>query len=228
MSTEKVWKVGQTMRVIQNRLQKILDYVPVSPNIYMGDDLLKKANVTVQNWDLADTDEFFGCLPQEEFARLLPYDIDKEDYVPYEEVKNPQSPPPRNIWDCETSAREILEWFDELRQRKVSRSGWGDLWPITAWAPREKFRYENLYSYARYSSYAKCNPVPWFLRDTYCCDNNPHHIYHAWHGDEGKEGAILRSELTILARCMKGLMLKPEFCVYNVPVSLYAFLFHLS
>ena len=223
MSTEKIWKVGQTMRVIQSRLREILNYVPVSPNIYMDDDLLKKANVAVQKWDLADTDEFFGCLPQEDFARLLPCDIDKEEYVPY-----PQSSPPCDVWDRETSAGEILDWFHELRTRKVSHSGWGVLWPSATWAPREKFKYENLFDYAKWISYAKCTSVPWFLRNAYCLDDNPHHIYHVWHGDEGKEGAILRSELTILARCMKGLMLKPEFCVYNVPVSLYAFLFHLS
>ena len=221
MKKESVWKVGESMQRIQLGLQMIIQTVDTSPNIYLDDESLEEMQVNKEDWDLTDTDEFFACLPHEDFAKLMPTEPDDQDFVPYEQVEPPKSAAPHSIWGRERSAREILQWFEELQYRKVSVDGRGFFWPCGAssWAPRNKLKYENLYDYARTPP-----SVPWYLFNVYTNDDKPHHIYHAWHGDEGKDGAILQSELFIIARCMKGRMAAPTFCDHNVPVSLHSFL----
>ena len=48
--------------------------------------------------------------------------------------------------------------------------------------------------------------------------DKPHQVYLGTHGNAGREGVILRSELQILIRCMKGRMADPALCVHSVPV----------
>ena len=218
MKKDNVWKIGPTMQRIQIALQQITQIVDEDPNVYLDDRSLQEANVNLQDWDLNDKDQCFACLSQETFADLRPTEPD-EDFVSYEAVEYPQSPPPRNIRECERSARDILKWFKELQSRKVSVDGCGFSWAGGhSWTPRNKLKYEELYGYDRTPP-----SVPWFLWSVYENNGMPHHIYYAWHGDEGREGSILRSELYIIARCMKGRMAAPALCIHNVPVSLHLF-----
>lgn len=215
MKEEPIWKVGPVKRRIHRRLQQILRLVEQSPDLYLNSTLSGKANIRKQDWDLTDKDEFFACMTEEDFANLTPSDP-LEDMEPYEATESPDSAPPRTVFELERSAIEIELWFKELQRRKVSEDGCGCAWPdnSSAWVPREKFRFEDLYGGSRMPP-----SVPWRLFSAYYNDDKPHQIYHAWHGDEGREEAILRSELQILIRCMKGRMADSALSVHNVPVS---------
>ncbi|KAF6227637.1 hypothetical protein HO173_012077 [Letharia columbiana] len=217
MKQEPVWKVGPVMESIYSTLQQILRLVEKSPKIYLDDAFLSEISVRKHEWDLADTDDFFACMTEEELAHLRPSDPIPDEAIPYEDVEYPESAQPQNVFDLESSGVRIEEWFHELQKRKVSIDGCGCIWPegSSSWAPRELFKYE-------YLSRGRRNPphVPWTLSGAYYNDDQPHQIYHAWHGDEGREGIILRSELQILIRCMKGRMADPALCIHNVPVLL--------
>lgn len=215
MKQEPVWKVGPVMESIYSTLQQILRLVEKSPKIYLDDAFLSEISVRKHEWDLADTDDFFACMTEEELAHLRPSDPIPDEAIPYEDVEYPESAQPQNVFDLESSGVRIEEWFHELQERKVSIDGCGCIWPegSSSWAPRELFKYEDL-------CHGRRNPphVPWTLSGAYYNDDQPHQIYHAWHGDEGREGIILRSELQILIRCMKGRMADPALCMHNVPV----------
>lgn len=106
-------------------------------------------------------------------------------------------------------------WFQELRDRKIAVDGVGFEWPegSAAWVPREKYPYEDLYA-----GNSMLPNVPYYLSSAYYNDGNPHQVYHAWFGDEGREGVLLRSEIQILLRCIRGRMSDHQFHTQNVPV----------
>ena len=215
MKQEPVWRIGPTMRRIYSTLQQILRLVERSSDVYLDEGFLSNVNVRKQDWDLTDTNDFFACMTEEKFAKLRPSDP-LEENEPYEAAEYPDSAPPRDVFDLEDSALTIELWFKELQRRKVSEDGCGIDWPenSSVWVPREKFPYEDLYEGSRLPPSVPCQ-----LFSAYFNDDKPHQVYHAWHGDEGREGVILRSEIQILVRCMKGRMADPMLCVHNIPVS---------
>ena len=101
--------------------------------------------------------------------------------------------------------------------RKASVDGYGYKWPVNSsiWAPRELCKYEDLRGGSTMPP-----SVPWVLHHAYYNDNKPHQLYHARHGDEGKDGVISRGELEILLTCMKGRMASPALCMHSLPVRL--------
>lgn len=216
MKQVSVWKVGPTMRMIYSSLRQILYLVEQSADVYLSESFLSGASIQRQDWDLSDTDDYFACMTEERFAELRPSNP-LEEMEPYEAADYPDSGPARNVWDLEDSGLAIEMWFQELQERKISVDGCGCVWPkgSSAWVPREMFNYEDLHCESSIPP-----SVPWRLSSAYYNNHKPHQIYHASHGDEGREGIILRSEIQILIRCMKGRMADPALCVHNVPVRL--------
>ena len=49
-------------------------------------------------------------------------------------------------------------------------------------------------------------------------DAGPHQVFYGWHGDEAKEGVILRSELHIFLTVMRERMQEAEYCLHMAPV----------
>lgn len=215
MAQEPVWRVGPTMRNIYNALHQSLWLIQKSPGLYLDHESLRVINVELRDWDLDDTDEFFKCMTEEAFADLRPSNP-LEPFTVYENVENPDSDPPSNVFELERCAREVESWFFHLQRSRVAQDGHGCIWPEDAgvWVPRQLRKYEDLYQGSRMSP-----AVPWEVtRAKSNNSNKPHQIYHVWHGDEGKEGVILRSELEILIRTMKGRMTDAAFCTHTVPV----------
>ena len=172
------------------------------------------ANVCKQDWDLDENDEFFACMEEDDFKKLQPSDP-LEPFTTYDGLEPPNSDPPRNVWELEDCAANIAVWFSELRDCRVSEDGCGIAWPDTpcTWYPRERNKYEyDLYSGSKLT-------VPWQLSAAYYTGYDPHHVYHAWFGDDCQDGNVLRSELQILIRCSRSRMQLSYLCEYNFPVS---------
>lgn len=215
MKKESIWKFGPTARGIYSTLSQILRYVEDCPDEYLNDEFLRVALIRKQDWDLADFDDCFARMTTEEFAKLRPSDP-IEPYTSYEDTAFPDSDPPSNVFDFEECALRIVAFFRDLQRRKVSCDGCGIDWPESSsvWIPRDLHRYEYIHN-----GYRVLPSVPYTLVKAYYCGDKPHQVYYAWHGDEGREGVISRSEIEILIKCMKVAIADPEFCVHNVPVS---------
>ena len=186
MKKVAIWQIGPTARKIHNKLSQILRYVEDSPDVYLSSNFMRDIGVQKQNWDLADTDDFFACMTEEEFTKLSPSDPEPDPdlpFVTYEEVEYPDSDPPCHFSDFDRSAFRVEIFFKELQIRKASMDGYGTEWPVNAsiWVPRRLFKCEDL----RGGSGTPDFPLPWSLHRAYYNDNKPHQLYHALHGDEG-------------------------------------------
>lgn len=217
MAPERVWRFGATTCNIYESLDQTLRLVQKSPDLYLDKEFLRSVNIQKKPLDLGDTDDFFECMTEEAFAQLRPSDPG-ESSTTYEDVENPDSDPPTNVLEFDHCACEVESWFYLLRRSRVTEDRHGCMWPKGSglWVPRQLRKYEDLYQGSR-----MWPAVPWEVTRTY--DNTsqkPHQVYHIWHGDEGKEGIILRSELVILIKIMRGRMTDPAFCTHIVPVSL--------
>ncbi len=216
MAKEAVWSIGPTMRNIFNSLHQRLGVVLKSPDLYLDDDFLRSINIHKEDLDLDDTDDFFHCMTEETFGNLWPTNA-MEPFTTYDNVDDPHSNPPSNVFEFERCARNIEAWFFRLQRSRVAEDGHGCIWPKGPgyWVPRGLRKYEDLYQGSRMSP-----AVPWEVtRAKINTSRKPHQIYHVWHGDEGKEGVILQSELEILMRTMKGKMTDAAFSTQIVPVS---------
>ncbi len=220
MKKEAIWKIGPTAFKIHSKLSHILRQVEDSQDVYLGNDFMRDIGVRKQDWDLADTDDYFACMTKEEFTKLSPSDPEPDPdlpFVTYEEVEYPESDPPHNVFDLKDCAFRVEIFFKELQMRKASMDGYGTEWPVKAsiWVPRQLCKYEDLRGGSRMPP-----SVPWVLHRAYYNDNKPHQLYHALHGDEGKDGVVSRSELEIMVTCMIGRMASPALCMHNIPVRL--------
>lgn len=214
MKEEAAWRIGHAIQGMHRTLLQIRHVLEQSRDVYLDDVSLRQASIRKVDFDLTGKDEFFSCMTAEQLASLSP-SKPLGTYVPYEHVEFLASTPPKNVGDREDSAIAIELWFHELREWKLSRDGCGSVWPksSSAWVPRDKFDEEDLYNSSR-----KPPSVSYQLFRAYSNYGHPHQVYHAWHGDEGREGIILRSEVQILISCMAGRMSDPALCVHKVPV----------
>lgn len=213
---KKVWKVGPTARGIYSTLSQLLRVVENSPDVYLNEEFLSYVHVRKEDWDLTDTDEFFACMKAEDFVNLTPSEPLRRVVVPYEDIEYPDSDPPSNVWDFEECAYKIYLFFDELQVRKFSSDGYGITWPTSSsiWIPREKYKWEEELHVGDRTPPS----VPFTLHRPYYNGDKPHQVYYAWHGDEGRNGVIQRSELQILIRCMKGRIADRKLCMHTIPV----------
>ena len=224
---KKVWKVGPTARSIYSTLSQVLRVVENSPDVYLNEEFLSYVHVRKEDWDLTDTDEFFACMKAEEFVNLKPskpYTV----VVPYEDIEYPDSDPPYNVFGFEECAYKIETFFEELQTGKFSSDGYGITWPTSSsiWIPREKYKWEE----ELHVGNRMLPSVPFTLERPYYNGDKPHQVYYAWHGDEGRNGVIQRSELQILIRCMKGRIADRKLCMHTIPVrfSQFTFIFVLK
>ncbi len=114
MSPERVWKFGVTSCHIYESLDQILRLVQKSPELYLDNKFLRRVNIHKEALDLDDTDEFFKCMTEEEFAQLRPSGLG-EPFKTYEDVEKPDSDPPTNVFEFDECARAIEAWFYYLR-----------------------------------------------------------------------------------------------------------------
>ena len=215
MKEELVWKVGVTAHNIHIMLSEVVHYVEGSPDVYLDDQFLRKTNIRLQQWDLAGTDDYFACMKREEFANLRPT-APLEPIRSYEDVDYPDSDPPSHTIDFERCAYQIATFFEEIHMRKVSTDGYGIHWPkgLSCWGARELYPYEKVLHVGN----RNLPSVPFTLEYAFYNDDKPHQVVYAWHGDEGRDGVIQRSELQILTRCMKGSIAQQKLCMHNIPV----------
>lgn len=218
MKEERVWKIGPTWESIYDVFTQTLQLVEECPNVYLASDFLETANVSKQDWDLDEDDEFFAYMEEENFKGLQPFDPMDDPMDPiitYDMLEPPSSDPPRKVWELEDCAARIAAWFSKLRKCKVSEDGVGIAWPDTpgTWRPRERFKYEyDLYS-------GSILTVPFQISAAHYTGYDPHHVYHAWFGDDCQDGGVLRSEVQILVGCIRSQMRLYYLCEYNFPVS---------
>lgn len=220
MAKETVWRIGPTMRNIYNSLNQRLGVVLQSQDLYLDDDFLLSINIHKEDLNLDDTDDYFHCMTEEAFVNLQPTDL-TDPFTTYEDIEHPCSDPPTNVFELEHCARGIDGWFWDLQRAKVSEDGNG-MWPAGPdfWIPRPLQKYENIGNLSKYWP-----AVPWDLsRAMSNTSNKPHQIYSSWHGHEGKDGVILRNELEILFKTMKGKMTDAAFCTHIVPVSSFHYM----
>ena len=215
MKEELVWKVGVTANNIHIMLSEVVHYVEGSPDVYLDDKFLRDTNIRLQQWDLAGTDDYFACMEREEFANLRPT-APFEPIIMYEDVAYPNTDPPHNVFDFEECAYEIAIFFEKLHVRKVSTDGYGLRWRegLSFWGARDLYPYEK----SLHVGNRMLPSVPFTLEYAFYNDDKPHQVVYAWHGDEGRDGVIQRSELQILMRCMKGSIAQQKLCMHNIPV----------
>ena len=213
MKDKPVWRVGVTARSIYIALSEALRYVEKYPDIYLDDPFLR---IRLQQWDLAGTDEYFACMKRDDFANLRPTEP-FEPFRQYEDVDYPDSDPPCHTFDWERCAFKIATFFEELNIRKASKDGKGITWPerSSCWGARELYPYEKALRVGN-----RTHPsVPFTLGYAFWnSDGKPHQVVYAWHADEGRDGALSRSETLILMRCMRGSIARRELCMHNIPV----------
>ena len=141
---------------------------------------------------MAGTDEYFACMKEEDFAKLRPT-APIEPIRLYEDVDYPDSDPPYNVFGFEKCAYQIAIFFEELHVRRVSTDGYGIHWAfgLSKWGARELHPYEKVLRVGKRTPPS----VPFTLEYAFFNDDKPHQVLYAWHGDEGTEGVILKSEL---------------------------------
>ena len=218
MKEELIWKIGATARGLYIMLSQVVHCLEESPNAYLDDQFLRDTNIQLEYWDLAGTDEYFACMKEEDFANLRPTEP-LEPIRLYEDVDYPDSDPPRHTIDFERCAYQIVTYFEELHFRKVSTDGYGIHWSVglSSWGARELHPYEKILHVGNRTPPS----VPFTLEYAFYNDDKPHQVIYAWHGDEGRDGVILKSELQILMRCMRGSILRQNLCMHNIPVRPY-------
>ena len=155
-------------------------------------------------------------MKRDKFANLRPT-APLRPTTRYEDVDYPDSDPPRHTIDFERCSFQIATFFEELNVRKASSDGVGIHWPKSSscWGARDLFPYEKVLHVGNR------NPpsVPFTLEYAFLNnDDKPHQVVYAWHGDEGRDGVIQRSELQILMKCMRGSIARRELCMHNIPV----------
>ena len=215
MKEELVWKVGVTAHDLSIMLSKVVHYVEKFSDVYPNEQFLRKINVRLQHWDLASTDDYFACMKRDEFANLRP-SAPLEPLKLYEDLAYPNTDPPHNVFDFEECAYQIAIFFEELHMRKVSIDGYGIRWRkgLSFWRARELHQYEKVLHVGN-----RIPPsVPFTLQYAFYNDDKPHQVVYAWHGDEGRDGVIQRSELQILMRCVRGSIAQQKLCMHNIPV----------
>ena len=218
MKEELVWKIGATAQNLYIMLSEVVHYLEKSPNAYLDEQSLRDINIQLEHLDLAGTDEYFACMKEEDFANLGPT-APIEPIRLYEDVDYPDSDPPRHTMDFEDCAYQIVTFFEELHLRKVSTDGYGIHWALglSSWGARELYPYEKMLRVGNRTPPS----IPFTLEYAFFNDDKPHQVIYVWHGDEGRDGVILKSELQILMRCMRGSILRQNLCMHNIPVRPY-------
>ena len=247
MRKKVIYKIGATSLNIWDTLKEISRQVKASPDIHLDREILRNWKIQQEDWDLTDKDDFFACMEEEEFLKLRPADR-IEACTAYEDIEYPNAGPPGNprlerwpvypvigredageeeievvrhrVSDLEDSAKEIANFFEDLGEAKASSSGWGYFRAKgqSIWMPQELKEFErNLCQSGRPDEATPVYAVSrvFHNKDT---DRKPHRVYYAWHGGEGKDRVVYRSEAEILIECIKGNMRRPKLCMHNVPV----------
>ena len=219
MKNRLVWKIGDTALDMWDTLQQMRHQVDASPDVYLDDNFLRNLNIQQQDWDLADKDDFFACMEQENLLNLTPTDP-LEGFTLYEDVKYPNADPPDYLSDLEDAAEEIPAFFKKLNEAKCSEDGRGFAYvkDPSIWEPHATRGFETyLCQWGRPDAATPIHELSHVFHN-----NDPnrksHRVYFAWHGDEGKDRVIQRSEAQILITGIKGTMNQPHLCMHNVPV----------
>ena len=186
-------------------------------------------------------------MEEEEFLNLRPADRIKA-CTAYQDIEYPNAGPPGSVrlerwpvypvigvkdageeeievkqhpkYDREDSAKEIANFSEDLGKAKASSSGWGyyDTKGQSVWMSQGLKSFEwCLCQLGRPDEATPLHAVSRVFHNT-DIDRKPHRVYYAWHGDEGRDRVVYRSEAEILIECIKGNMRRLKLCMYNVPV----------
>ena len=214
-SRARVWRFGPVTSKIHRRVEQMLELVEACPDLYLKNGFLADTGIRLDTWHLIDTDKYFRCMTESEFASA------GESSTAYNNVKPPGSSPPTAwIANHENCAELIGLWFHKLQRLKFSKNGSGARWLQNHWFLRELEEHEEeLYSGYR-GDLDHSVPYEVFRALEYKSERPvPHQIFYHTHADsEAKEGVVLRTELKMILCTMLLRMSKAEHCMHIAPV----------